>query len=137
MHTDPNSRPQFPIPIPDPNSNSNPNMKDASDRANAVLERYDIDPNDAANGVYLPNKHAKDTGTFEPEIYGDAAEYGPQHPPLNGDENIHCKAYLQAVAARLESVADFGEEAVRDELQKIAHDVVRREFPGIPPVLEP
>ncbi len=114
-----------------------PNMKRESDLANAVLERYDIDPNDAANGMYLPNKYAKDAGDFDPEIYGDAAEFGPQHPPLNGDENIHCLAYIEAVAARLNSVADFGEEAVRDELQRIAHDVIRRNFPGIPPLPEP
>ncbi len=110
-------------------------MKAQSDIANNILDDYGINPNEAANGMYLPNKFAKSADFNE-------SEYGPLHSPLDhGDHGLHRLDYVTAVANRLKSVKDNGiaqslpdEEIaarLRDELQRIAVDIVDGSFPGV------
>jgi hypothetical protein len=97
-------------------------MHDASVRANAVLGRHSINANDAANGTFLPNRYGNG---FEPDVYG------PGHTPSNaGTPNIHTAAYYEQLATRLEAAEQIGGAMkVRDELQRIAFELINGNFP--------
>jgi hypothetical protein len=97
-------------------------MHDASVRANAVLGRHSINANDAANGTFLPNRYGNG---FEPDVYG------PGHTPSNaGTPNIHTAAYYEQLATRLELAEQLGGAMdVRDELQRIAFELINGNFP--------
>lgn len=94
-------------------------LGDASRRAREVLQQYQIDINDAANGVFVPNRNAVD-----PSVEWDI--YGPHH------RGSHPEQYMREVADRLELVAQSPGATgadIRDELQRIALDIVELRLP--------
>ena len=99
--------------VPTYTSDYTPAMKEASERARAILTKHHIKIDEAANGVLLPNQKA-------PCADFDTTVYGPIH------ENIHTKKYLEYVADQLEEADRQGASVggIRDKLQKIADDLI-------------
>ncbi|CAN5539928.1 hypothetical protein BH09VER1_BH09VER1_23980 [soil metagenome] len=77
----------------------------------AILQREGIDIDEAANGVFLPRD-----AEYEKQLPG----FGPPH------SKIHTDAYYIALSDRLSSVPSG---QVRDELQKIASELIEGTFP--------
>ena len=103
--------------VPTYTSDYTPNMKEASDRARAVLTKHDIKINEAANGVFLPNRKALNVD-YDPSVYGQIHNGG------------HSLEYLKYVADRLQAAdrRGFSANEIRDELQMIADELVHLEL---------
>ncbi len=99
-------------------SNFRPQMKAASERARAVLAKYNIDINDASNGVFIPNRNAVDNAI-------DWDLYGPRH------RGSHPQTYLDEIADRLDAADQPGASAddIREALQRAAYDIVEGDLP--------
>lgn len=96
-------------------------MNKASKEANDILAKYGINPNDPANGTYLPNKYAKGF---------DHENYGPLHSPLDkGDSNLHSQNYLNRLAKALRDVdvPNASPNDIRDALQEFANRLINFE----------
>jgi hypothetical protein len=67
--------------------------------------------NERANGVYLPQS-------------AEAAyrSLGPYHPPLTA------RGYFQALWNRLRQFENASPDVIRDELQRVAHELVEGRF---------
>ena len=104
-------------------------VDDARD-ANLILKKYGIHPNEAANGTYLPNKHALDQIDYDPGSYGPLHQPLPDprtHPIGNDLPNLHNETYMAEVAKRLRA-ADGNGDSVREALQKIGRDLADPDF---------
>ncbi|HLP84654.1 MAG TPA: polymorphic toxin-type HINT domain-containing protein, partial [Phycisphaerales bacterium] len=80
----------------------------------AILDAVGVNLNEAANGVYIPHRRAV------AEQYGSL---GPAHV------NIHTSTYMSTLRQRLEAIPSPTGQTVRDELQKIAHEISENRFP--------
>lgn len=85
------------------------------DRARQVLTDAKLHLNEAANGVFVPQRLA-------------TAEDYPSLGKVHGTD-FHAAVMAKKVADRLEATAPSGKTAIQDELQRIANDIVSGDLP--------
>jgi hypothetical protein len=96
--------------------------KAANPEARAIIERAGLHIDEASNGVWMPTDLIID----EYNAAGRAdwlQGVGPRH------QGSHTGAYHQAVTARLTPLDGQPAAVIRDELQKIANELVEGSFP--------
>ncbi len=85
-----------------------------AEQAKQILQSKGIDIDEAANGLFLPGNEG---------LRRKMPELGPAHT------KIHSNAYYTALNNRLNDVAGADSGAVRNELQKIAVELIKGDFP--------